>query len=250
MPTNNSIDLSAAGLAKYNGTGTFSAVTVTQYSPLVGGAANAITSLGPLTNGQLLIGSTGANPVAATITPGAGVSITNGAGSITLASPNFVKLGSLSASASATIDFTSLITSTYKSYLVVLENIKTSAGTILQMLLSSDNGSNWVTSTYQSGDWYMAYNANTITNANTTSSFQIYTGGENTYGASGKIFLYDLGYSAQPHIEGDLFVTQTYWHKCGGIQTTAATYNALRFQFDAAANAITSGNFTLYGISS
>lgn len=250
MPTNNSIDLNATGLAKYNGSGTFSAVTVTQYAPLVGAASNGITSLGPLTNGQLLIGSTGANPVAATITPGAGVAITNGAGSITLASPNFVKLGSASASASATIDFTSLITSTYKSYLVVLENIKTSAGTILQMLLSSDNGGTWVTSTYKSGDWYMAYNSNSITNANTTDFFQIYTGGENTYGASGKIFLYDLGYSASPHIEGDLFVTQTYWHKCGGIQTTAATYNAIRFQFDAAANAITSGNFTLYGISS
>lgn len=37
-----------------------------------------------LTNGQLLIGSTGASPVAATITAGAGMSVTNGAGSITL----------------------------------------------------------------------------------------------------------------------------------------------------------------------
>jgi len=197
-----------------------------------------------------MIGSTGGNPVGATITQGAGVAVTNGSGSITLASPNFVKLSTLSASASATIDFTSLINSAYKSYFVILENIKTSAGTILQMLVSSNNGSTWVTTTYRSGDWYMAYNANTITNANTTASFQIYTGGENTYGASGKVFLYDFGYSAQPHIEGDLFVTQTNWHKCGGIQTTAATYNAIRFQFDGAANAITSGNFTLYGISS
>lgn len=38
-----------------------------------------------LTNGQLAIGSTGATPVAANITAGPGISVTNGAGSITIA---------------------------------------------------------------------------------------------------------------------------------------------------------------------
>lgn len=40
-------------------------------------------STGAMTNGQLLIGSTGANPVLGTITAGTGINITNGAGSIT-----------------------------------------------------------------------------------------------------------------------------------------------------------------------
>lgn len=40
--------------------------------------------LGPLTNGQLLIGSTGADPVPATLTAGSNISITNAAGSITI----------------------------------------------------------------------------------------------------------------------------------------------------------------------
>ena len=40
---------------------------------------------GSLTNGQLLIGSTGATPTAAAITAGSGISVTNGAGSITVA---------------------------------------------------------------------------------------------------------------------------------------------------------------------
>jgi hypothetical protein len=40
--------------------------------------------LGPLTNGQLLVGSTGADPVPATLTAGSNISITNGAGSITI----------------------------------------------------------------------------------------------------------------------------------------------------------------------
>lgn len=38
-----------------------------------------------LTNGQLLIGDTGSDPVGATLTAGTGISITNGAGSITIA---------------------------------------------------------------------------------------------------------------------------------------------------------------------
>lgn len=41
---------------------------------------------GALSNGQLIIGSTGATPAVATLTPGAGISITNAAGSITIAS--------------------------------------------------------------------------------------------------------------------------------------------------------------------
>jgi hypothetical protein len=41
---------------------------------------------GSMTNGQLLIGSTSANPVLGTITASTGISVTNGAGSITIAS--------------------------------------------------------------------------------------------------------------------------------------------------------------------
>jgi hypothetical protein len=71
-------------LAKYDGSGSWSATTVTNHAVLVGSTSNAITSLA-LTNGQLPIGSTGADPSAATLTAGTGVSITNAAGSITIA---------------------------------------------------------------------------------------------------------------------------------------------------------------------
>lgn len=50
-------------------------------------AANA--SVVSLTNGQLLIGSTGADPVAATLTAGANISITNSAGGISIAGTGF-----------------------------------------------------------------------------------------------------------------------------------------------------------------
>ena len=86
MVTNNAINLSQAGITHYDGAGTFTGLTVTTHAPLVGGASNTLTSIGPLTNGQVVIGSTGVDPVAATLTAGTGVSITNAAGSITIAS--------------------------------------------------------------------------------------------------------------------------------------------------------------------
>lgn len=83
MATGNSINANSTGIAKYDGAGTWSATTTTNHSVLIGAASNGITSLA-LTNGQLAIGSTGADPTAATLTAGTGVSITNGAGSITI----------------------------------------------------------------------------------------------------------------------------------------------------------------------
>lgn len=51
---------------------------------LIGGGTGPFTATGALTNGQLPIGSTGSDPVAANLTAGPGVSITNGAGTITI----------------------------------------------------------------------------------------------------------------------------------------------------------------------
>jgi hypothetical protein len=85
MVTNNAIDLSATGIVKYDGAGTFTSTTTTDHAVLVGGASNAIGNIGPLTNGQIVIGSTGANPVAASISAGAGISVTPGVGTITIA---------------------------------------------------------------------------------------------------------------------------------------------------------------------
>lgn len=60
------------------------ASTFTAHSVLLGQGTSAITALGVATNGQLIIGSASADPVLATLTAGTGVSITNGAGSITI----------------------------------------------------------------------------------------------------------------------------------------------------------------------
>lgn len=60
------------------------ASTLTDHGLLVGSGVDAITPLGVATNGQIPIGSTGADPVLATLTEGEGIDITNTAGSITI----------------------------------------------------------------------------------------------------------------------------------------------------------------------
>jgi hypothetical protein len=63
------------------------ATTLTDHGILLGSGTGAITATGAATNGQLLIGSTGADPVLATLASAGGtVTITNSAGGINLES--------------------------------------------------------------------------------------------------------------------------------------------------------------------
>src|ERR1700733_1125474 len=57
--------------------------------------SGVLGGVGPLTNGQLIIGSTGAAPQAQTLTAGTGISITNGAGSVTVSATGGVGLNGL-----------------------------------------------------------------------------------------------------------------------------------------------------------
>lgn len=69
----------------YGGTG---ATTLTDGGILLGSGTGAVTVTSQPTNGQLLIGSTGVDPVLGTLTGGTGITITEGAGSITIDSDN------------------------------------------------------------------------------------------------------------------------------------------------------------------
>lgn len=67
----------------------------TAYRLLVNDSGGLVSELGPLTNGQLLIGSTGAAAVPATITGTSNqISVATGAGSITLSTPQDIGTGS------------------------------------------------------------------------------------------------------------------------------------------------------------
>ncbi len=87
-PTAGNINTVGTGSITIAGSGstlTTQLTGLTNHSLLVGAGTATITNLGVATNGQLPIGSTGADPVLATLTAGTGISITNGAGSITIA---------------------------------------------------------------------------------------------------------------------------------------------------------------------
>ena len=82
-----SADLSALALdtalpVASGGTG---AATLTDGGVLLGSGTGAITALGQATNGQLVVGSTGADPVLATLTGGSNITVTNSAGAISIA---------------------------------------------------------------------------------------------------------------------------------------------------------------------
>jgi hypothetical protein len=59
--------------------------TITDHSVMVGSGTGAVTPISVGTNGQVLVGSTGADPVFATITDGEGIDTTLGAGTLTIA---------------------------------------------------------------------------------------------------------------------------------------------------------------------
>ena len=67
----------------YGGTG---ATSLTDHSVLVGSGTSAVTALTVGTNGQVLVGSTGADPVFANITAGTAMTVTEGTGTLELSS--------------------------------------------------------------------------------------------------------------------------------------------------------------------
>ena len=86
ITTSGTITLTGTLNVANGGTG---ATSLTDGGILLGSGTGVVTVTSQPTNGQLLIGSTGADPVLATLTDGAGILITEGAGSITIESTIF-----------------------------------------------------------------------------------------------------------------------------------------------------------------
>lgn len=90
-------------IAYYATTGSaISGLTGANSSLLVTNSSGVPAMTSSLTNGQIVIGSTGATPTPATLTAGNGVNITNGAGSITIAAPGALKSFQIFTSGSGT----------------------------------------------------------------------------------------------------------------------------------------------------
>ncbi len=82
MATGNSINANSAGIVHYDAAGTFTGLTTTNHAVIVGSTSNNITNLTVGTNGQVLVGSSAADPVFATLTGTGGITFTTGAGTL------------------------------------------------------------------------------------------------------------------------------------------------------------------------
>lgn len=224
MATNNAVD---------NTLGT------TAYAVICGGttalgAVQPIASLG--SSGQLLT--------------------SNGAGALPSmqaapAAGGMVKIQTQTASSSATLDFTTGISSTYTSYFFVLSNIVPATNAqVLNLTLSVNAGSSYLATGYQSGINTNPYNSVTLTNANSTTAMPLCASQVNTstVGVSGNIYLFNITTANNPEM-----IAQMHWNS-GSVQfgqavgnnSTTSGVNAFRFAF--ASGNIASGSITLYGI--
>lgn len=277
------------GVLTGNGTSPITGSAVDQYDVLVGGASNAVGSVGPgsagqvlqsggasanpaystatypatagtngtflqsngtnfvnstaLSNGQIWIGSTGAPPVAVTLTAGAGISITNSAGGITIAAtggsvvPNLTYIGSTTTNSGTAANFTSL-SSTYKGYRFYFEGSDPSSADNLIIQLSTDNGGS-----------YDATTANYVQTGTNLTFKGLWTGFETGSGPqSGYVDVYFT-------TTANATVTSYRYAYTGDISNGNASYytplsnvDALRFVWESGST-FTAGKIVQYGIS-
>jgi hypothetical protein len=103
-----SISGTSGGIVYFSSSsGWASSALLTHYGLIYGGGSGGSpVALGAATNGQLVIGSTGVAPVLSTLTAGQGITVTNGAGTITISSsPKVCGITSTSDQISSTTAF-------------------------------------------------------------------------------------------------------------------------------------------------
>lgn len=210
-----------------------------------------------LNNGQLLIGSTGDAPEAATLTVGSGfMSPLPGAGSLELQPNNWRLLSTLSASSSATLDLVDLpvgpsLGQFNRLFIQWYSRRPSVVGSNLLLRTSNNNGSSFADSGYLAGLNYWSYNSATTTNINSTTANIVSgptSGGSGTLTASGYCFLGLVG-------NGVLFGSGTsMWMQTNTnpqfglffVRPTSTGTNAFRFLFSD--GNITSGLVSIYGL--
>lgn len=225
-------------------------------SPIVvaegGTGASTFTTNGILYgNGTSAIGVTSAGTTGQVLT-------SNGSGSAPTyqAAPggaNLYLIQSQTASSSASLTFTTGITSTYNTYFLVWSAVVPATNAaILQMQFSTDGGMTYVNSGYASGINYAAFNTATLTNANSSTVILLSDATSNSasIGANGNAYLYDLTNANTTSITGQVCFNGStagagaYGYLIAG--SGPASVNALKVFFSS--GNISAGTFTLFGI--
>lgn len=227
------------------------------------------------TNGQLIIGSTGANPVAATLTAGTNVTITNGAGSITVAqsaggSGALTLISSVAASNSATVNFDNQLSATYDNYIVIFESVVSVTNNVT---LSCDIGTTstptYQTSNYAGGGGAVGSTGSYVgVTASTTTITLLYGSTSSGYGtglsnvssdfASGFVYLFNTQNASGAKNFYSYLGGRLYSQAGGGVASGVSSQGSVSWntntvltsiRFKASSGNISKGTFKLYGIS-
>lgn len=228
----------------------------TQYDVLVGGANNAISNITPGTSGTILQSAGSSNPTYSTATYPAtagtngNVLQSNGTNfsSATITAPGMDYITTITASNSASIAFTSTyITSKYTTYKIILKNIvPVASSAILECVMSTDNGSTYITTSYLSGiNTIQSGDTSQNHSASTTYVYLGTTSNSTALGLCGDVNFYGLPVTIVKFTCGLCFAAakniQVYSYQPG----TSAVNN---LKFLLSSGNISSGTISLYGI--
>lgn len=165
----------------------------------------------------------------------------------------FIFLSTQTASASGSLSFTSLITSTYPVYYVKIRNLLPATNaTTLNLTFSTNNGSSYLASNYQYSK-YSIYEAGTVTGSNnSTTAIQLVTSCSNTSARTinGEIYFYGLAQSVVATCLLEATAEDSNAHIVTtiaiGANTGTTAINAIKFAMSS--GNITSGTISLYGM--
>ena len=230
-----------------------SAQVTTLANPLPVGSGGLGITTTP-TNGQIPIGN-GTNYTAATLTAGTGISITNAAGSVTVASTAsagaMVLLHTITFNNTASsYDITPYVTG-YSTYKFIGSAVETPTGLNpdISIQFSTNGGSTWITSGYKTYFAYFITGGTSGSNATTNRIVGIYVNGTATYINQGDFIMTGYGSSSGAVIHGTCatsFSTDYVPQILGGYYS-GATLNGIRIINGNGTNYI-SGKFSIYGI--
>jgi hypothetical protein len=172
---------------------------------------------------------------------------------------SLVYLGEQVANASATLDFTSLITSLYDEYVFQFFNIVPATdGTGLYMKMSTNNGSSWAGGTDYSYRYLRIAGATAITSGDGVAQVNLteaIASNNSLRGIVGEITLFSPNSTTvRKMVSGQLFVTQNGGGSppfeislLSGVYNSTSVVNAVQFLMSS--GNITSGSIRIYGVS-
>ena len=168
---------------------------------------------------------------------------------------SFVLLEQHSASASASLNFTTTISSTYDDYLIeIVSLVPATSGAAVNLLVSTDGGSTYATTSYQSVVYGAKISTGAYANAQSTTAIMLvnaFATGVTRAALSGSVFMHNPGSSLEKIFSGQVtfpLSTDSSWYglSLAGIYSSASAVNA--FQIKASSGNITSGTVRVYGL--